>query len=457
MPWLAQKLKAKKIGVLAYQVPQSADCAKGLQAAFDKYPSAKIEFLDTSLAFGVTDLSNDVSADEGQGRRLRHDLHGQQRNADAGQGDEEAGPERHAVPAERVQPEVHRGERSVLPGLVRVDVLHAVRGEAEAEGPQGLPEVDEEGRLRAERELDGGLDQRRPVRDRAARRRAPTSPARRSSTRSTRRRTSPPTGSSPASTGASRTRANQPEGCNVLSKIEDGKFVPSFGQPGKPFVCSPAEPVARQAAVAAHRQGADGGLGRRRARTGDRPRERSRSTTSSSGIPFGCVFALVAVGLVLTYKTSGVFNLAFGAQAFVSAAVFYDTVTNHDWPLLPAFILSVFIVAPLLGLILERALFRHLRTAPAIAKLVTSLGLLVAIPEIVKLLPGLRLPPELGVQPADHLAEPLRLLPLRRLRPRRQPGRDDHLDGRRRAVPHRACSATRRSGSRCEPWSRARA
>jgi branched-subunit amino acid ABC-type transport system permease component len=105
------------------------------------------------------------------------------------------------------------------------------------------------------------------------------------------------------------------------------------------------------------------------------------------GIPFGCVFALVAVGLVLTYKTSGVFNLAFGAQAFVSAAVFYNTVTNHDWPLLPAFILSVFIVAPLVGLILERALFRHLRTAPAIAKLVTSLGLLIAIPEIVKLLP----------------------------------------------------------------------
>ena len=43
------------------------------------------------------------------------------------------------------------------------------------------------------------------------------------------------------------------------------------------------------------------------------------------GIPFGCVFALVAVGLVLTYRTSGVFNLAFGAQAFVSAAVYYDT------------------------------------------------------------------------------------------------------------------------------------
>jgi branched-chain amino acid transport system substrate-binding protein len=61
VPWLAKQVKAKKIGVLSYQVPQSADCAKGLRASFEKYPSAKIEFLDTSLTYGVTDLSSDVS------------------------------------------------------------------------------------------------------------------------------------------------------------------------------------------------------------------------------------------------------------------------------------------------------------------------------------------------------------------------------------------------------------
>jgi branched-chain amino acid transport system permease protein len=103
------------------------------------------------------------------------------------------------------------------------------------------------------------------------------------------------------------------------------------------------------------------------------------------GIPFGCVFALVAIGLVLTYKTSGVFNLAFGAQAFLSAAVYYDTRNRHEWDILPAFVVSVLIVAPLVGLVLDRLLFRHLRTAPAIAKLVVTLGLLVALPEIVKL------------------------------------------------------------------------
>jgi ABC-type branched-subunit amino acid transport system permease subunit len=103
------------------------------------------------------------------------------------------------------------------------------------------------------------------------------------------------------------------------------------------------------------------------------------------GIPFGCVFALVAIGLVLTYKTSGVFNLAFGAQAYVSAAVYYDTHVRHKWPILAAFALAVIVVAPLVGLILDRAIFRFMRTAPHVARLVAALGLLVAIPQLVNL------------------------------------------------------------------------
>jgi ABC-type branched-subunit amino acid transport system permease subunit len=95
------------------------------------------------------------------------------------------------------------------------------------------------------------------------------------------------------------------------------------------------------------------------------------------------VFALVAVGLVLTYKTAGVFNLAFGAQAFLSAAVYYEVRVRDEWPLVPAVLLAVFIVAPLVGFILDRFLFRYLRTAPPMARLVTSIGLLVAIPQIV--------------------------------------------------------------------------
>jgi branched-chain amino acid transport system permease protein len=103
------------------------------------------------------------------------------------------------------------------------------------------------------------------------------------------------------------------------------------------------------------------------------------------GIPFGCVFALVAVGLVLTYKTSGVFNLAFGAQAFVSAAVYYDTRVRHNWPIFLAFALSVLVVGPLVGFILDRGIFRYMRSASELSRLVAALGLLVAIPQMVQL------------------------------------------------------------------------
>jgi branched-chain amino acid transport system permease protein len=99
-------------------------------------------------------------------------------------------------------------------------------------------------------------------------------------------------------------------------------------------------------------------------------------------LPLGCVFALMAVGLVLAYKTSGVLNLAFAAQAFVSAAVFYDLRARHDWPVPAAFVVAVLVVAPLIGVLLDRLLFRHLRSATPVARLITSLGLLVAIPEV---------------------------------------------------------------------------
>ncbi len=103
------------------------------------------------------------------------------------------------------------------------------------------------------------------------------------------------------------------------------------------------------------------------------------------GVAFGCVYALLAVGLTLAYKTSGVFNIAFGVQAFASGAIYYQLHVNDGWGILPAFVIAVIIVAPLIGVILDRALFRYLRSAPPMARLITALGLLVAIPQIVLL------------------------------------------------------------------------
>src|SRR4029450_12298602 len=81
-------------------------------------------------------------------------------------------------------------------------------------------------------------------------------------------------------------------------------------------------------------------------------------------------------------------HLALGAQASASASVYYQLRVEQEWAIIPAFALAVLVIAPLLGFVLERFIFRYLRTAPAIAKLVASLGLLVAIPAIVDVLFG---------------------------------------------------------------------
>jgi ABC-type branched-subunit amino acid transport system substrate-binding protein len=64
LPWLAGEIGARRIGLLAYAVPQSSDCATGVRAAFDTYGDvvgSEVTFVDQSLAFAVADLSVQVS------------------------------------------------------------------------------------------------------------------------------------------------------------------------------------------------------------------------------------------------------------------------------------------------------------------------------------------------------------------------------------------------------------
>lgn len=52
----------KTVGVLAYGVANSSDCANLQKVAFEKYPTAKVAYLNTSLAFGQVDFSAEVKA-----------------------------------------------------------------------------------------------------------------------------------------------------------------------------------------------------------------------------------------------------------------------------------------------------------------------------------------------------------------------------------------------------------
>jgi branched-subunit amino acid ABC-type transport system permease component len=97
-----------------------------------------------------------------------------------------------------------------------------------------------------------------------------------------------------------------------------------------------------------------------------------------TGITTGSLYGLAAMGLVLTYKTSGIFNFAHGAVAAGAAYCFYDLHTRNDvpWPL--AGLIVIFVVAPVAGILTERVA-RGLADAPPAAKIVATVGLLLAV------------------------------------------------------------------------------
>jgi branched-subunit amino acid ABC-type transport system permease component len=106
------------------------------------------------------------------------------------------------------------------------------------------------------------------------------------------------------------------------------------------------------------------------------------------GIPQGCEYGLMAVGLVLTFRATGVFNLAFAAQAFVSAFA-YDLLNQYQgWPQWAAFIVAVLIISPAIGLALDRFFYRHIPTASTTAKVLSSLGVLIAVPLLIPIIFG---------------------------------------------------------------------
>jgi branched-chain amino acid transport system permease protein len=105
------------------------------------------------------------------------------------------------------------------------------------------------------------------------------------------------------------------------------------------------------------------------------------------GVSYGCAYGLLAIGLVLGYKTSGVFNLAFGAVAYV-VALLYGASRDAHWPALLAFVLWVLVFAPAMGVVLERTLFSFVRNKPFALRLIPVVGLLIAIPPIAGYLRG---------------------------------------------------------------------
>jgi branched-chain amino acid transport system permease protein len=107
------------------------------------------------------------------------------------------------------------------------------------------------------------------------------------------------------------------------------------------------------------------------------------------GLVAGCVYALVATGLVVTYNTTGIFNFAHGAIAMVGAYTYWqfsNGTGGWGWPAPLALLFVLFVLAPLFGLVIERLLMRPLKGAPVDVSLVVTLGLLLFLVGLAQVL-----------------------------------------------------------------------
>src|SRR3954447_8187037 len=104
-----------------------------------------------------------------------------------------------------------------------------------------------------------------------------------------------------------------------------------------------------------------------------------------AGIASGSIAALSGLGLVLTYRATGIFNFAHGAVAMFVAYILWQTNVGWGWPLIIAAPLVILVVGPGVGLILERAVFRPLEVnrASTSEKLVATLGVFVVLVGLV--------------------------------------------------------------------------
>ena len=105
------------------------------------------------------------------------------------------------------------------------------------------------------------------------------------------------------------------------------------------------------------------------------------------GLTSGAVYALAGLGLVLTYKTSAVFNFAHGALATVGAYVFYALYVLNNWSWVTAAIVAILVAGPIMGLILE-VMARRIQTTSLALRVASTVGLLLVIEAGIQLIYG---------------------------------------------------------------------
>jgi branched-chain amino acid transport system permease protein len=121
------------------------------------------------------------------------------------------------------------------------------------------------------------------------------------------------------------------------------------------------------------------------------------------GLGSGALIAGIALAIVLTYRGSGIINLATGGIAMLAGYAFWALRTGEfgiEFATAPALVLT-FLVTIAVGVLIELVALRPLRNAAPLAKLVSSLGVLLVAQASMLLAFGTTQKPQPSILPSD--------------------------------------------------------
>jgi len=95
------------------------------------------------------------------------------------------------------------------------------------------------------------------------------------------------------------------------------------------------------------------------------------------GLAFGAIYALVALGFNLIFKTTGVVNFAAGAMGTAVTMILWSTL-DRSVPLAAAWLIAM-AAALLIGVLTEAIFMQRVERSPVLIQIVVTLGLLLVI------------------------------------------------------------------------------
>ncbi|MCX7619770.1 MAG: ABC transporter permease [Acidimicrobiales bacterium] len=100
------------------------------------------------------------------------------------------------------------------------------------------------------------------------------------------------------------------------------------------------------------------------------------------GVVLAAIYAIAASGLVVTYTTSGIFNFAHGAVGMLGAFAYWQFHVKWGWPTLLSIAVVLLVIAPLIGVFVERVVMRGLQGVSEVTKVVVTIALLFTLIQV---------------------------------------------------------------------------